>query len=126
MWIELVICIVGIVGTLAGTIVGAFVTAYLTKRHDEERYLVELYAEVLSRYGQMVSCRNDSTTSALLSAIEKARIFCSPGTDHLLEQLACEVAKHHPHKEKCGSIVQALRQSIQKDIKSKYRKRRGD
>lgn len=88
--------------------------------------MVELYAEVLSRYGQMVSCRNDSTIAALLSAIEKARIFCSPGTDQLLDQLAREAAKHHPHKEKCGDIVQALRQSIQEDIKSKYRKRRGD
>lgn len=102
--------------SLAGVIIGSMLSNRSVKRQTEKRFLIDFYAEVFLAYANWVALQNINTTAELMAAIEKVRLFCSPESNRLLEQLEYEITEHQPNTKTCGQITSELRKAAKKDV----------
>lgn len=108
--------------TILGVIIGSKLSAQSARRQDRNHALLEAYADVFTAlYICSSNPLTDENMVALVSAIERTSLLCSPESERILKEVLPALPIDSRPTPVFAQLVQKLRESAKKDLGQKKR-----
>ena len=108
--------------TVFGVSIGAKISKQDSYELDTRRILADSYAELFATYCACIPDMKQESIIKLVAAIEKVKLFCSPDSESLLDELFLAVTEDSISFKTCGDCIQRLHQSAKKEMSQRKRK----
>lgn len=114
--------LVGGILAIICAIVGAKLVIHANTLQANSKELQEAYADVFAAYYSCITSMSDKNILGLVSAMERARLLCSPTSEELMREVVQMLLTDTEDTEKLGSKIQQLRDEAKKDVCNAKRK----
>ena len=112
--------LVGIIG-IVGTVVGAKISAKASTRQDQVKALRDAYADVFAGYYSCMLDSSDKNAIALVTAVERTMLICSKESKEAMLEIFPILLAEPMDMQKLGIAIQQLREKAAKDVKKRQR-----